>query len=372
MKIPDKNSSGSIYVDALRGLSAILVLIGHVRLMLFVEANTEPHLSIFSKAFYFATNLGGASVMVFFVLSGYLVGSSVIRNMQSGKWSWLEYFVARASRLYVVLIPALLIGWGLDAAGLYFFNSAVVYSTPHYGVMLPESIKANLATYIFIGNALFFQEILVPTFGSNHPLWSLTNEAWYYFMFPWLAAIFFMKSYLKKLVCLCVMSFVLVVVLPSDIENLFIVWLMGALLSVTPKAKIKYRHTLLSGLFFLIWLAGQSLKIFEVNQFISGFFATSFICCIIAQPVHSVSKNVKNIISYFSNISFSLYLFHTPIVVLLTAFLIGDGPKLRPGLSSYLVAAGVVVVIIIYSTIMWYLFERKTPQVRNWITARFC
>jgi peptidoglycan/LPS O-acetylase OafA/YrhL len=46
-----------------------------------------------------------------FVLSGFLISSTVLRSQVSGDWSWRDYAINRSIRLYVVLIPGLLLGF---------------------------------------------------------------------------------------------------------------------------------------------------------------------------------------------------------------------------------------------------------------------
>ena len=45
----------------------------------------------------------------------------------------------------------------------------------------------DLSWRTLLGNGAFMQDILVSTFGTNSPLWSLSNEFWYYVLFGLLA-----------------------------------------------------------------------------------------------------------------------------------------------------------------------------------------
>ena len=74
------------------------------------------------RLFYFATGLGHQAVVVFFVLSGYLVGGSVLTAYQSGRWSWAAYALRRLTRLWVVLLPALIITLAVDGLGHTWFH----------------------------------------------------------------------------------------------------------------------------------------------------------------------------------------------------------------------------------------------------------
>jgi len=79
---------------------------------------------------YFLTGFGHQAVIVFFVLSGFLISSSVFKAGAEGKWSWVDYGINRAARLYVVLIPGLLFGLLWDYLGSHYFALSGLYSRP--------------------------------------------------------------------------------------------------------------------------------------------------------------------------------------------------------------------------------------------------
>lgn len=81
-------SRASFYFDALRWISAFYVLIFHLRPVLFKGYSSLEEENLIVKAIYTITSLGFEFVMLFFVLSGFLISSSVIRSIQEGKWSW--------------------------------------------------------------------------------------------------------------------------------------------------------------------------------------------------------------------------------------------------------------------------------------------
>src|SRR6202030_2366669 len=86
------------------------------------------HNSALLEVLYFLTGFGHQAVMVFFVLSGFLISSSVMSSQMSGTWSWRDYAINRSSRLYVVLIPGLLFGLLWDKLGSSLFSSTGIYS----------------------------------------------------------------------------------------------------------------------------------------------------------------------------------------------------------------------------------------------------
>src|ERR1035437_10604196 len=69
--------------------------------------------------------------MICFVLSGYLVGGSVLRAFQRDNWPGKEYLTKRLTRLWVVLLPALLLTIVLDNVGLRVFPAPTsIYQGP--------------------------------------------------------------------------------------------------------------------------------------------------------------------------------------------------------------------------------------------------
>lgn len=114
------------------------------------------------------TSLGHEAVMIFFVLSGYLVGGSVLK--QKHKFEWLKYSITRLTRLWVILIPALLLTLIVDQT-LQFFQPEV-FAGANIEMWASGPDKSNYSSSIdtLIGNIFFQQTIFVPVYGTNSPL----------------------------------------------------------------------------------------------------------------------------------------------------------------------------------------------------------
>jgi peptidoglycan/LPS O-acetylase OafA/YrhL len=110
------------------------------------------------------TRLGREAVVVFFVLSGFLVGGRALRDLAERRFDGRRYAADRASRLYAVLLPALCLTAVCDAVRGGWSN-----------------VDNGMA--VFVGNLLFLQDVTTTVYGSNGPLWSLAFEAWYYALF---------------------------------------------------------------------------------------------------------------------------------------------------------------------------------------------
>ena len=123
------SEQGSLCLDFLRGLSAIFVMVGHLRGLFFVSFGNVENPTPLVKMLYFLTSLGHQAVVVFFVLSGYFIAGTVMRGLNDGTWQWKAYMIRRFSRLYIVLVPALVVGGLIDLAGIKFFD-CLLYTSP--------------------------------------------------------------------------------------------------------------------------------------------------------------------------------------------------------------------------------------------------
>jgi peptidoglycan/LPS O-acetylase OafA/YrhL len=164
--------SASAHLDMVRGIAAIEVMIWHFRAVFFVPYGQVQQKTAVNVIWYMMTCLPHQAVVVFFVLSGLFIAPAVLESVGSGGWSWKRYGANRLSRLYVVLIPALLITAAFDRLGRLIPGGQDTYFNP-----LPYnqvSVLAASGWSTFLGNLFFVESILCGTFGSDSPLWSLS------------------------------------------------------------------------------------------------------------------------------------------------------------------------------------------------------
>lgn len=146
-------------------MSALLVLIGHSQLL--GKGGNEIFVYLASHAH--------AAVMIFFVLSGYVIAAAVDRKIPKS-YNLSEYFSDRASRIYSVLLPAILMTLILDQFGSHI-------APARYGDA--ELVPQTHAFIRFLVNLLCLQGMwgYRVQFGSNPALWSIGYEFFYYVMY---------------------------------------------------------------------------------------------------------------------------------------------------------------------------------------------
>src|SRR5262245_24054435 len=104
-----RGTRASNHLDLIRGLAAVAVLAYHVRYRFFFDYGDLSDVNAPTKLFYAATSFGHDAVIVFFVLSGYFISTSIRTAVNRDRWSWTAYAGNRLVRLYLVLLPGLLL-----------------------------------------------------------------------------------------------------------------------------------------------------------------------------------------------------------------------------------------------------------------------
>ena len=369
----------SVHLDAIRGAAALIVFCTHGT-HLFLRATLRSALQGGASGLAApptgTTTLGHQAVMVFFVLSGFLVGGSVLRSIMGDNWSWGRYLLYRFTRLWVVLIPALLIGYTLDSAGsMYFHGTQSIYAGPAGQGMLQSGLTDRLTPPIFVGNLFFLQGVLVPNVGSNGALWSLAYECWFYVAFPLLVlSLHRQRSALSRGAAGALLT-LLLYLLGARIAAYFAVWLIGAGVSLVPKripAAMRGLYCLCTmGIFTVVNLV--ILK-FQLPLFLSdSLVALSFVVAlygIIHYTETSANRVYRAAAHGLANMSYTLYATHVPLLVFASALLARPWQRWPVTVGSASCFGLVLSTVFAASYISYRLFEARTGEVRGIVQNR--
>jgi len=168
------NQRLSLYLDMLRLLGAIMVVLAHWAF---------PRFTGMDHIWMRQHDLGGDGVVIFFVLSGLLISFTADNRRAEGP----SLFAAdRLSRLWSVAIPALILCYILD-----LFGQAA--APDMYAII---GYEGGVSWQSLLASATFTNELWFLSYqpGSNGPYWSLGYEAWYYAIF---AGFFFAPKHWK-------------------------------------------------------------------------------------------------------------------------------------------------------------------------------
>lgn len=150
----------SLYLDLARGCAALAVVAAHFGYFHIFDDAQVARLPDF----------GREAVIAFFVLSGFVIAYSAEHKNRTAR----NYAVARATRLYAVVLPVLALSFGLAAwvqHGLHI-SLGDAYEVRRAWLYVPLHLA-------FLGDAWH----LVERPPWLVPYWSLDYEAWYYVLF---------------------------------------------------------------------------------------------------------------------------------------------------------------------------------------------
>ncbi len=376
------NNNLSIWIDVMRALAAQAVVLGHLHQILFIKkaTNNEGEFNLLIKNIIFTlSSVSHEAVVVFFIISGYLVGGRVIKDSINKSFYFKSFIENRMTRLLIVLIPALFLTALFDFVS---FNDAdgmgVLNSRQHFYPQWWLEVN-TFGLQAFITNLSFLQMILGFQFGTNLSLWSLSNEFWYYLLLPLLMGIIFSENN-KKMLFILLSSCILVLFIFSSKEHdpyrpvyyfyNFIIWLLGALaFFINTHKRLVFSSLILLLLGVLVKL---SLTIDTIPPDLLALMKSDLLIGIATIMIMSLLrfipiKILKSRAFFFSGYSFSLYIIHLPLFFMMISL----SQSLGNGLIYNTMGLSYFIFLWIMSNLLAWSFslmtERKTKKLRRYL-----
>ncbi len=325
----------SVYFDLVRFGAALIVVLNHYGVLLsFAQSSTFP---------------GSDAVIVFFVLSGYVIAYVSDRpGLRADR-----YAMDRLSRLWSVAVPATGLALVLGLGYLWFGIQPVRFRADNLrGLIVSSAVNIG-----FLGES--WHETFAP---YNFPFWSVNYEAWYYIIFGlWI----FLRGWKK------VVSILVACLLSGPSILVFMpIWLLGAAL-YRYRINLKTSNALANVVFILsvvgystiyhfnfnkisrIWLKnithgesyhlGPSTSIFCAYM-IALFVAANFIAVANMRLLKITLPAIGGFARKISSYTLTIYLFHVPL--LFSFYFVGVG---RNGVINKIVlcllsAAAIVIL----------------------------
>ena len=365
-------------LDVLRGPAALLVLVGHWRNLFFKDFPELVNPGPVMKVFYLFTGAGHEAVMLFFVLSGCVIAHVIYGLHERGKWSWPTYLSARLTRLWIVLIPALVLTAMWDRIGMWLAaGKQSVYAGAGFGNILNEPVAAVSGPEVFLGNVFFLQRILVPTFGSNGPVWSISYEFVYYLAYPLLlGGLVLLRGRLFAGFASVALAAGLLVLAGKSISAGFMIWMFGvASYFLFKKVPWPTRWAIpgfLGGTVLLLGCivgsrVGINLGPVDWEVLIGIACALAIYAGLSAEPTERLTRILRPFHG-LSAVSYSVYLLHTPLLVFIASLLFtSNADRWNPDLAHLAVAVPIALVAFGYCLLVWFLTEHRTHDLRKWL-----
>jgi lipopolysaccharide/colanic/teichoic acid biosynthesis glycosyltransferase/peptidoglycan/LPS O-acetylase OafA/YrhL len=348
----------SLLIALLRGLAALQVAAAHLRAHVFPGLSTLEAPSWWYQGLAFGTGFAHQAVVVFFVISGWLVGGSLLDRIGQPR-ALRDYAVDRLTRLWIVLLPGMLLML-LLALGQGTLDPAA----PSLAADNPWSLASLL------GNLAGLQTLAVPPFGDNFPLWSLAFETWYYALFPVLLLSLRGPTPARRLAA-AALVLAIAACLRADILLYFVIWLMGAAASRVRLAAGRVQRWLFGlawmGVALVLRLLGQDGDLDQDSWLQDMVYSLLVLLCLCgagrrgARPGRRWLVSVSNFLAGFS---FTLYVLHVPLLRMLWDY--RGGARLSPNdPASLAVYAAMLAVCVLLSYLFHLPFEAQTARLRR-------
>jgi len=334
------NNSKIESLHMLRGLAAFYVMVGHVRWLIaapnvdFFSApvSLQNKISIYLLSIF---RFGHEAVLVFFLLSGFVIHLSISKQIATGgtyKFNFKDYFFKRFIRIYPPFILALIITFSLDIIAQKLLLTTHSHTTPY--PIINSSFNFNFSLPDLGGNLLFAYPQYAIFWGSDGPLWSLKYEWWFYLLYPLFIAVNRWNAWVSLLLVFLIKVLVINLIydytLIKDILVFFDIWFMGAIMADIFTKRIKININFLIPLILLLpFCLFKSAWIgFMPSEFWPYFGNLLFglgIIGLIAICIRFDSFLFKSVLSkaliFLGDISFSLYIIHLPFLLFISGLL---------------------------------------------------
>lgn len=365
-------------LDIARGFAALTVVLWHWQIFysysIAIPDNTfvvrdQPLYSIFFL-FY---NDGVLAVDFFFLLSGfiffYLYADKIGRRLINGK----TFFTLRFSRLYPLHFATLLL--------VVFLQFVLINTTGYYLAYINNDL------YHFILNTFFIQSWGLETAESfNSPSWSVSVEVLLYILFFILCWYNLNRKYVLYLAILA--GIVIGLYYPPIGRGIFSFYLGGILyywytsLVGKPNLVLYFKLFSAAAILFVVLMVLESkysiiesctvnllhtLHIFNKDaRAVAGVvkFDNQLVRCIIfpvflmALALYETIKGpVAKRLVFVGHISYSSYLLHFPLMLIITNIVIRTGYYQASTFNSPLALFGFFALLIPISLLSYYLFE---------------
>ncbi|MEY3399204.1 MAG: hypothetical protein RL220_1798 [Bacteroidota bacterium] len=306
------DQGASVMLDLVRVVVAQIVVVTHCADIL-GEVNYP--------ADRFFAEWGAIAIVIFFVLSGYVIAYSTLRRIQSGgdAYGFRDYFLERFVRIYTTLLT------GMVFLGLLSLVAYFVWQTPL------STVKWNDA----IGNVLMIvnHPVLIQLrksvdaswigffefkyWGGSLPVWTLSIEWWMYMCFGWILLAKSRSWYFWPVLILMGISPLMELIYGSRLQpGLPFFWCLGIAAVLMSnnlwKLPVIWSRLLMTICVFIILLAGSYIgwRVAGLVFFVFLMLTLSFY----RNRETNISPRFSKIVKFMSGYSFMIYIVHFPVV----------------------------------------------------------
>ncbi len=345
------------YLDGLRALAAVYVLVHHSFLQVYPRYRpTAGDFTAWGDLFYY----GGYAVAVFIVLSGFCLALPVVRGDGTLKNGVRGFLRGRARRI----LPPYFLAMGVS---LLLIGLCIGRETgTHWDVSIPVSGKSIITHLLLIHD-------LTGDFATiNHSFWSIAVEWRIYLLFPLLVVAWRVAGPLVSTAGVLVASYLAFRwLMPLDHRafhvhylGLFTLGMLAATVAYSPAPfyvrlrKAPWALLALAGLAGVVVASkvplpnGQLLQLYQ-RDFVVGGWAAALLVYLAARPQSALHGLLsRQPLVWLGGFAYSIYLMHAPLIQVVWQYLLV--PFRLDDTGTFLALALVGTPIIVANCYLFY------------------
>jgi peptidoglycan/LPS O-acetylase OafA/YrhL len=343
-------------LDGLRAIAVLMVIFFHYLNNQYIGAPVNKAESILMKV----TSVGWSGVDLFFILSGFLIGSILLKNRDSKNF-FRTFYVRRFLRIIPIYYVLLAIFFSIQLTS-WFVADATIFQNP-----IPLWNFLTFTQNFVMGAQNHFGP------GALTPTWSLAVEEQFYLAIP-LIVYFVRNKYLPYvivgLIGIAVISRSLATnwyqeytLLPCRIDSPILGFCIAYLLQYDNVVRF-IRKNLLR---FQLGLMFIGVPLFAAFYYRSGYFNHTLIALFFAVVLLIVRFSTKGWLYrtltwhpflLIGRYSYFIYLYHLLVLGLMQLHILGNKKPLLYGMNEYLVSLAALLITYALSVISFRYFEK--------------
>jgi peptidoglycan/LPS O-acetylase OafA/YrhL len=341
-------------LDVLRSAAILIVVIGHSSFLLDASFKNFPFIPL------------PDGVDLFFVLSGYLIGTIIIKTVEQNKKFDFTVLLHFLKRRWFRTLPNYFL--------FLFINIILIYFA-----IIPGTLNKYLVTFF-----MFFQNFYKPYDFLFWESWSLVVEEWFYVLFP--VAILFLLKFSKvktKHIFLSAILFFLIFPLcyrlfqsgtSLELDLYYRKLVLTRLDTIGFGLLAAYIHFYHSGVWIkyknILFIVGIALLGFLISFNVESlFYYKTFYFSLIGLSILLLLPKLESLktetiplkpFQFVSKTSYSLYLIHVPLLVIINKIMVSSSKT-----ESVLIYLLFWLVAFLLSFTVYQFYEKPLMNLRD-------